>query len=192
MRITVFCASSRKVHNSYYQAVESVAERLVTSGAEVVYGGGGDGLMGHLADTVIAADGRIEGVIPQFMKDVEWQHEGLHSIRIVDDMRERKRLLLEGSDAVVALPGGCGTLEELLEAMTLKRLGQYLKPIVVVNVNGFYDGLIQQIGRSIADQFMDNRHADLWRLVDDPTLVVEAIEDSPAWGEDAIEFAAVK
>src|SRR3569833_1005510 len=114
---------------------------LARDKCSVVYGGGAVGLMGALANGALAAGGDVIGIIPRFMTEIEWQHPGLASLEIVEDMRERKHRLLTGSDAVAALPGGCGTLEELFEALTLKRLGRYFNPIVLVNTNDFYTPL---------------------------------------------------
>jgi uncharacterized protein (TIGR00730 family) len=138
MRICVYCASSQQCDRTYHDDATRLGERLARDGCTIVYGGGAIGLMGSLANGAIAAGGRVIGVIPRFMTDVEWQHPGLASLEIVEDMRERKHRLLTGSDAVVAMPGGCGTLEELFEAITLKRLGLYLNPIVLLNTNGFF------------------------------------------------------
>lgn len=189
MRVTVYCASSQNVDHTYYRAVEQLARTLVENNVEIVYGGGGSGLMGHLADTVLALDGTISGVMPEFMKEVEFYHSHLTSVTFVADMRERKRLLLEGTDAVVALPGGCGTVEELLEAMTLKRLGRFTKPIVLVNVNNFYEPLIKLLENSIAQGFMNARHRELWTAIHDPAEVMNAISTAPEWYQNAIEFA---
>src|SRR5690606_8427647 len=132
MRICVYCASSEHVHRAYHDVAARLGRTLAEAGCTVVYGGGAVGLMGTLANAALDAGGEVIGVIPRFMIEVEWQHPGLANLEIVEDMRERKHRLLTGSDAVVALPGGCGTLEELFEAMTLKRLALYFKPIVLL------------------------------------------------------------
>ena len=138
MRICVYCASSEHCDRIYHDAARTLGRLLAEAGCTIVYGGGAVGLMGSLANGALAAGGEVIGIIPRFMTEVEWQHPGLASLEVVEDMRERKHRLLTGSDAVVALPGGCGTLEELFEALTLKRLGLYFNPIVLVNTNGFY------------------------------------------------------
>ena len=126
------------------------------------------------------------------MTEVEWQHPGLATLDIVEDMRERKHRLLTGSDAVVALPGGCGTLEEVFEAITLKRLGIYLKPIVFVNTRGFYDGLRDFLQHTIRECMMGEAHAAMWQFVDSVEEVLPAIRGSEAWPEHARSFAALK
>ena len=191
-RICVYCASSSKVDKIYFDAVEKLAVQLVSHDVTVVYGGGANGLMGHLADTVIKHGGHIVGVIPEFMKEIEWMHKRVEEIYIVSDMHERKKKLLDGTDALVALPGGSGTLEELLEAISLKRLGLYTKPIIILNVNDYYAPLIEMLEKSIREKFMSEEHRRIWTVVSNPDDIILAIENSPKWSSDAISFAAVK
>jgi uncharacterized protein (TIGR00730 family) len=191
-RICVYCASSNKVDKSYFDAAEKLAIQLVSHGITVVYGGGANGLMGHLADTVIKHGGRIVGIIPEFMKEIEWMHKQVEEIHVVADMHERKKKFLEGTDALIALPGGSGTLEELLEAISLKRLGLYTKPIVIMNINNYYAPLIEMLEKSIRENFMSEEHRKIWTVVSDPDDIINAIENSPKWSADAISFAAVK
>ena len=120
MRLCVYCASSEHVDRAYHEAAGQLGRTLAEQGCTLVYGGGAVGLMGSLANGALAAGGDVIGIIPRFMTEVEWQHPGLANLEVVEDMRERKHRLLTGSDAVVALPGGCGTLEELFEALFLK------------------------------------------------------------------------
>ena len=190
-RACVYCASSDKVDDAYLLAADELAEVLVGHGVEVVYGGGAKGLMGRLADGVIARKGRIVGVIPQFMKAVEWDHPHVTQMHIVPDMHTRKRMFLENIDAVIALPGGCGTFEELLEAITWKRLGLITAPIVIVNTNGYYDPLITMLERSVEEKFMRPEHAFMWSVVDTPAHLWAALNAAPRWGRNAIDFASV-
>lgn len=192
MRICVYCASSASCNPAYHQAAERLGGLLAQAGCTVVYGGGGVGSMGALADGALAAGGEVIGIIPRFMTEVEWQHPGLARLDVVEDMRERKHRLLTGSDAVVALPGGCGTFEELFEAITLKRLGLYCQPIVLVNTLGFYDGLQRFLEHSIAEKMMSTAHAAMWTVVDSVDQVLPAIRATPAWPTDAIQFAAAR
>src|SRR6202012_1324112 len=115
---------------------------LADAGLEVVYGGGARGSMGALANGALSKGGRVVGILPRFMADLEWGHSGLSELELVEDMRVRKHLMLPRSQPAIALPGGCGTLEELLEALTLTRLGLYLNPIVLVNTRGFFNPLL--------------------------------------------------
>lgn len=192
MRICVYCASSQECDRIYHDAATALGRLLAEAGATVVYGGGAVGLMGSLANGALAAGGDVVGIIPRFMTEVEWQHPGLASLEVVEDMRERKHRLLTGSDAVVALPGGCGTLEELFEALTLKRLGLYFNPIVLVNTNGFYAPLQQFMLRMIEQRFMNPEHAQMWTLVDSPGDVLAAIRNAPTWSDDARSHAVVR
>ena len=165
LRICVYCASSRSCEGAYHDAARRLGDLIARRSWSIVYGGGGDGSMGALAEGALSAGGRVTGVIPHFMKELEWAHGGLSELRVVDDMRTRKHIMLTGSDAVVALPGGSGTLEELFEAITLKRLGIYLKPIVIVNMGGFYEPLLAQLARCVEERFMDEQHAAMWTAV---------------------------
>ena len=128
--------------------------------------------------------------MPRFMEELEWSHRQLTDLKIVEDMRERKHLMLTGSDAVIALPGGCGTLEELFEAITLKRLAIYLRPIVLVNTRRFFDPCIELLRRCVEERFMNPQHLEM-QVVDTPEEVVLAIQRSPKWSEGARAFAAV-
>ena len=189
MRICVYCASSSKIDDAYFGAAERLAKAFVAASVEVVYGGGSSGLMGRLADTVLDLGGRIKGIMPRFMNDVEWAHRRVTDFELTDTMHERKAKFLVGVDGLVALPGGSGTLEELLEAITLKRLGQFTRPIVIVNTRGFYDPLRELLERSVREQFMHEKHLELWTFVDEPEQVLPAIQGAPAWYTDAIQFA---
>ena len=134
-KICVYCASSAKVDKSYFEATEELALELIKENIEVIYGGGAIGLMGKLADTIIENNGKIKGIMPEFMNEVEWAHKGVSDFEFTETMHERKSKFLEGIDGLVALPGGTGTLEELFEAITLKRLGQFTKPIIILLTN---------------------------------------------------------
>lgn len=191
MRICVYCASSAKIDEIYFEATERLAKILVNSGVQVIYGGGGHGLMGKLADTVLAQGGQIKGIMPQFMNEVEWAHKKVTDFEFTNTMHERKAKFLENIDALIALPGGTGTLEELLEAITLKRLGQFTKPIIILNTNGYYDPLIQMLERCVEEKFLRPIHAEMWTFVHQPEEVMSAINHSMEWDENAISFAAV-
>ncbi len=192
MRVTVYCASSAQVDPAFFEAAEQLGNALVDAGAETIYGGGNIGLMGRLADTILARDGKITGIIPQFMKDVEYDHPAVEEMICVPSMHERKRLFLDKAHAVVALPGGCGTLEELLEVITLKKLGLFLQPVVIINTRGFFDPLLQMLDRCIEERFMRARHRAIWSVITDPTTVMDAINNAPPWDKDAIRFAAIE
>ncbi len=190
-RVCVYCASSRKVDARYFEAAEQLGRLLAREGITLVYGGGGSGLMGALADGALKEGGHVLGVLPRFMNDVEWGHPGLSELRLVNDLHERKRIMIENTDAVVALPGGSGTLEELFEAVTLKRLGLYVNPIVLVNISGFFDPLLTFLEGAIRENFMDVRHRAMWSHVSRADEVVAAIQHAAPWGPEARDFARI-
>jgi len=189
MKICVYCASSASVDKSYFNATERLARVLVKENIEVVFGGGAVGLMGELADTILAGGGRIKGIMPKFMNEAEWAHKGISDLELTETMHERKTRFLEGIDGIVALPGGTGTLEELLEAITLKRLGQFTKPIVILNTNGYYVPLRQMLEKCVHEKFMHPRHLEMWTFVDEPEGVVPALRSAASWDKEAIAFA---
>ncbi len=174
---------------SFFEATEALAMAFVQSNIEVVYGGGAVGLMGKLADTVLQHGGKITGVIPRFMQEVEWGHKGVSEMILTDTMHERKAQLMEGVGGLVALPGGSGTLEELLEAITLKRLGIITVPIVILNTNGYYNPLRQMLERCVEERFMNEKHLEMWTFVDEPSEVINAIQNAANWTKGAIDFA---
>ncbi|MFZ0498599.1 MAG: TIGR00730 family Rossman fold protein [Steroidobacteraceae bacterium] len=189
--VCVYCASSASAHPEYREAAFRLGESLAGRGITVIYGGGGRGSMGALADGVLSKGGRVVGILPRFMADLEWGHQGLSELKLVEDMRTRKHLMLTGAQAAIALPGGCGTLEELLEAITLKRLGLFLGPIILVNTRGFFRPLLELLSHAVGEHFMDERHALMWQVVAQPENVPNAIEQAPAWTAEFRNFAAV-
>jgi uncharacterized protein (TIGR00730 family) len=190
-RVTVYAASSQALSPDYINAARRLGQSLGTAGITIIYGGGGHGLMGAMADAALAAGAEVHGVIPEFLTRVEAGHQKLTSLEIVDDMRTRKARMLERTDAVVALPGGCGTFEELFEAMTLKRLGQFLGPIVLVNTGGYYDRLLEFLHQSVAEHFMNRAHLQMWQSVAEPEQVLDALGEAPPWSAGALSGAAV-
>jgi uncharacterized protein (TIGR00730 family) len=189
--VCVYCASSRLAHADYRAAAHRLGEVLAGQGVGIVYGGGASGSMGALADGALSQGGRVIGILPRFMADLEWGHKGLTDLQLVEDLRTRKHMMLTLSQAAIALPGGSGTLEELLEAITLKRLGLYLNPIVLVNTRGFFTPLIHVLTRAVDERFMDPRHLQMWQLVETPDEVPAALANAPAWTAQARSFAAV-
>jgi uncharacterized protein (TIGR00730 family) len=189
--VCVYCASSRQAHADYRAAAHRLGEVLADAGIGIIYGGGAAGSMGALADGALGRGGRVTGILPRFMADLEWGHERLTELQVVEDLRTRKHMMLALSQAAIALPGGSGTLEELLEAITLKRLGLYLNPIVLVNTRGFFSPLLTLLGHAVSERFMDQRHLGMWQVVATPEEVPEALASAPAWSEQARSFAAL-
>jgi uncharacterized protein (TIGR00730 family) len=192
MRICVYCASSAKIDQAYFNATEKLALEFVRSGIEIVYGGGATGLMGKLADTILDNGGKIKGIMPKFMNEVEWAHKKVADFEFTDTMHERKARFLIDIDGLVTLPGGTGTLEELLEAITLKRLGLFSKPIVILNTNGYYDPLKQMLEKCVAEYFMMEKHLQMWTFVNEPEEVIPALQAGGDWDEGAIQFATYR
>jgi uncharacterized protein (TIGR00730 family) len=190
-RVTVYASSSQALQPVYYEAARRLGEILAGAEKSIVYGAGGHGLMGAVADGALSRNGKVYGVVPEFLQKLELTHRGLTGLKVVSEMRIRKQLMLEASGAVVALPGGCGTIEELFEALTLKRLGQWVGPIVLINTNGFYNDLIRFLNHSVAERFMGNNHLDMWSVVDEPEYVLDAIDGARDWDSNALQFANV-
>jgi uncharacterized protein (TIGR00730 family) len=190
--ICVYCASSQRCDAAYHAAARRVGEVLVEHGYGIVYGGGAKGSMGALADGALTRGGKVRGILPRFMQDLEWGHSRLTELNIVEDLRARKHLMLSESHGLVALPGGCGTLEELFEALTLKRLGLYVHPIVLLNTRDYFAPLIALLNHAVEEHFMGERHLEMWQVVAEPEEIPHALANAPPWSEDAREFAAVR
>lgn len=187
--VCIYCASSESCDPEFHAVAHRLGALLAAVGARIVYGGGRVGSMGALAQGALAAGGHVTGIIPRFMQELEWGHGGLTELKIVEDMRVRKHEMLTRASAVVALAGGCGTLEELFEAITLKRLGLYLGPIVIVNTRGYYDPLVRLLEDSVRERFMDERHLDMWQVVATAEQVPAAIASAVPWDSGHRHFA---
>ena len=191
-KICVYCASSQRCDAFYHGEARRMGEILAAHAYTIVYGGGALGSMGALADGALARGGKVIGIIPKFMIELEWGHPKLTELRIVEDLRIRKHEMLSQSQGLVVLPGGCGTFEELFEALTLKRLGLYVHPIVLVNTRNYFAPLIAMLEHMVAESFMGPRHLEMWQLVDTPDDVPHALANAPAWSEAAREFASIR
>lgn len=191
-RVTVYASSSNALAESYYDAASRLGTVLGRAGVDIVYGGGGVGLMRSMADMALGQGAHVHGVIPGFLNTVEHGHKNLSRLEVVGDMRERKHRMLVGSDAVVSLPGGSGTFEEVFEVMTLKRLGEFLGPIVLVNTNSYFDRFVDFLQHSVSERFMSDQHLEMWSVVDQPEEVFEAMRAAPQWSSEARKFAAVR
>jgi len=165
---------------------------LVQNGFSIRYGGGGAGLMGAIADEAISLKGKITGIIPLFMIEEEWEHKGVVDMIRVETMQERKHLLLKDSYGVIALPGGSGTLEELYETVSLKKLGFYPYPIILLNTNGYYDLIIEMARKMARERFTREEHLDIWTIAATPSEVIKNLNQPSTWHPDAIKMAAVK
>ncbi len=189
--VCVYCASSSKVGPQFFDAAHRLGKVLAQHDVKCIYGAGNQGLMGELADSVLAHGGEVKGIIPRFMHEEGWNHTGLTELHIVESMHIRKQQMAEGADAAIALPGGCGTMEELLEIITWKQLGLYNNPIIILNTDGYYDHLITMLNRAVEENFMHERHADIWKIVNSPEDVIEAIINEKEWVSNPRSIAAL-
>lgn len=189
--VCVYSASSTKIDEVYFNAARQLGQLLAKRRIRLINGAGSIGLMRSVADAVLENGGGVTGVIPKFMVEQGWHHTGLSKLVEVESMHERKQLMADLSDAVIALPGGCGTLEELLEIITWKQLGLYLNPIVILNTNGFFDPLLDMLTRAIDENFMRRQHGEIWHVATTPEEAVELIYTVPVWDASIRTFAAI-
>lgn len=189
--VCVYCASSSKADVVYINAARQLGSILAANGIKCIYGAGETGLMGALADGVLGGGGYIIGIIPQFMCDENWHHKAISECIVTKSMHERKEKMAFMADAVVALPGGCGTMEELLEVITWKQLGLFINPIVIVNVNQYFNPLLEMLNKAVSENFMRTEHGAMWEVVSDPADVLGAIARSVKWNAGARKIAAI-
>ncbi len=177
--ICVYCASSSNIAPIYIDNAFRLGQLIARAEKAVVCGAGRTGLMGSLIDGALDCQGTAIGVIPQFMVDNRWHHPQLSKMEITDDMHTRKKRMAELSRATIALPGGCGTMEELLEIITWRQLGIYSGNIVILNINGYYDPLLEMLEKAVDEGFMKENHARLWQVATSPEQAVKmALEDN--------------
>lgn len=191
MHITVYAASSGQVPAPYVEAARTLGRLMAERDHSLINGAGRTGLMAASAEACLAAGGEAVGIIPQFMLDQGWQHEGMTRLVVTPDMHRRKAAMAEAGDACIALPGGVGTLEELLEIITWKQLGLYLKPIVILNTDGFYDPLLALLERAASEHFMRPQHLSIWAVASSPAEALRLAETTPLWDPGVRKFAAL-
>lgn len=189
--IAVYCASSNKVRPSFVAAAERLGELMAEAGIRLVYGDGGIGLMAAVARGALKAGGEVLGVIPQFMVDQGWNNPDSTETIVTETMHERKAKICEVSDAMVALPGGIGTFEELLECLTWKQLGLHNNPVVILNTDGYYDKLLACIDLMVEEQMMRPIHKEMYVVVSEPEQVLEAIKNAPSWDSSTRRLASI-
>lgn len=180
-RVAVYAASSSQISSEYIDAAAELGRTLAAEGIEIVYGAGKVGLMGALADAALDAGGKVTGVIPQFMVDNGWCREKLTNLIVTPDMHTRKEKIVSLADATIALPGGVGTLEELMEIITWKQLGLYADPIVILNTRGYFNPLKEMLERAVEEKFMRKIHRNLWSIADTPRQAADLIRNTPQW-----------
>ena len=189
--VCVYCASSNKAAEVYGEVAYELGAALAKEGIAVVTGAGSIGLMRQVEDGVLGNGGKAIGVIPQFMVEQNWHHTGLTELHITGSMHERKQMMANMSDAVIALPGGCGTIEELSEIITWKQLGLYFNPIVILNINGYYDHFIAQLEKAVEERFMGEIHRRIWSVATTPAEAIDIIRKTPRWNESVRKYAAL-
>lgn len=189
--VCIYCASSTKIDEAYFTAAQRLGTLLAEKGIRIINGAGGIGLMRAVSDAALAQGGEVEGVIPEFMVEQGWHHTALTRLHVTADMHERKELMARLSNGIIALPGGCGTLEELLEIITWKQLGLYLHPIVILNVNGYFNPLLEMLQRAVEEHFMRPEHTAIWRVAQTPEEAVNLLETTPLWDKNIRKMAAI-
>lgn len=190
--VCVYSASSTQIDKIYNDAAAELGKLMAAAGIRLVNGAGTMGLMRTCADAVMDAGGEAVGVIPEFMVARGWHYDKMTKLIVTEDMHSRKQTMAELSDAAIALPGGCGTLEELMEVITWKQLGIYSKPIIILNTNGYYDPLIAMLHKAMDEHFMRPEHAGIWETANTPFEALRMICTSKPWNtEKAINTARI-
>ena len=189
--VCVYSASSTQIAPVYFQVAEELGRLLAEKHINLINGAGYRGLMGATSNAALAAGGTVTGIIPRFMVEQGWHHQGLTRLVETETIHERKQLMADLSDGVIALPGGCGTLEELLEIITWKQLGLYLKPIVILNVDGYYNPLIEMLQNAISGNFMRKEHEAIWQVATTAQEAVECLYHAPTWSREIRKYAAI-
>lgn len=189
--VCVYCASSTQIDRKFFDAAEELGHLIAQHGLTLITGAGNLGLMNTIENAALEAGGKVTGVIPTFMVREGWHHTGLTQLIETPSMHERKQTMANLSDGIIALPGGCGTMEELLEIITWKQLGLYLNPIVILNIDGYYDALLAQLAKAVEENFMRAIHADIWSVATTPEEAIELLLNTPKWDKNIRKFAAI-
>ena len=176
--VCVFCASSARIDARYLDAARELGQLLAQGGWRCVNGGGAVGLMGAVTDGTLDAGGEVTGVIPKFMVDNGWCYDRLEDVIVTADMHQRKQMMSDMADAVIAMPGGVGTLEELLETLTWRQLGLVGVPVIILNTMGYYDKLLAMLDHAIGEGFMKQSHSQLWQVAATPREAVSLLENN--------------
>ena len=180
-QLCIFCGSSKGNDPIYEDTAWELAEIMVNQGLNLVYGGGSIGIMGVLADKILSMNGKVIGVIPKFLYDLEVGHDNVTELIIVESMHERKQKMAEISDGFLALPGGFGTLEEMGEILTWIQLKLIRKPIGLLNINGFYDQFLDMLDNMVAAGFLKNNNRDILLSSNDPADIINIIKNAPVF-----------
>ena len=178
--VCVYCGSSNLVAQKFKDSAQAIGTELARRGVLVVYGGGHVGLMGITADSALQAGGRVIGIIPEHIRTQEVQHMGLTELHVVPDMHTRKRMMVERSDAFIILPGGFGTLDEVFEILTWRKLHLHDKPVIIFNQDGYWDTMLALIDKMIEEKFAQPADRNLFKVATDVASLFKILDASPA------------
>jgi len=190
-KIAVYCASSTQIDDCYFRDARRLGQLMAEQGVTLVNGAGNIGLMAASANGCLEAGGKAIGVIPTFMIGEGWCHDGMTKIIETADMHERQSTMAEMTDAGIFMPGGCGTFAELMELITWKQLGLYLKPIILLNTNGYFDAMLNTLNLAICQNFMRPQHADIWRVAPSPEDALKMALETPLWDTSIRRYAKI-
>lgn len=190
-KVCIYCSSSSQIESVYFKDAVRLGHLLAKNKLEGICGGGVQGLMRAVSDAVIEKGGKMTGIIPRFMYEEGWGNATLSEVIITTSMHERKEKMAKVADAIIALPGGCGTLEELLEIITWKQLGIFSGPIVILNTNKYFDPLLEMLSRAIKENFMRENQAAIWSVAETPEIAIEKILYAENWLENPRQFALI-
>ena len=174
-KVCVFCAASNECREEFLKDAFYLGKRLAELNIKIIYGGGKVGLMGNLAYGAHSAGGDVMGVIPKLFKDLQLEHPDVKEMLVVDDLHKRESIMIKEADGIIVLPGGCGTIEELLQAITWKLLGLIIKPIVIVNLDNYFSPLLEMLNRTVEEKFLDAESLKLWTVVSNIDECIENI-----------------
>lgn len=187
-RVVVYCASSHDIDKVYFDAAAELGKLLAENNITCISGAGRQGLMGAINNSVLDNGGEVTGVIPRFMVDYGWYHADLTELVVTETMHERKQTMANMADAAIALPGGLGTLEELAEILTWRQLELFVKPIVILNINGYYDALINMLDTMIEQRFMNAEYRNMWQIVQTSAEAVDVLKKNSIWKPDFAKY----
>lgn len=190
-KIAVYCASSTQIEDCYFHDARRLGRLMAEQDVTLINGAGNMGLMAESTDGCLEVGGRAIGVIPTFMIQEGWCHDSMSEIIETNDMHDRQAKMAEMSDAGIFLPGGCGTFAELMELITWKQLGLYLKPIILLNTNGYFDSLLNTLYQAVMQNFMRPVHADIWRVAPSPEEALKMALETPLWDKSIRRFAKI-
>lgn len=188
--VCVYCASSPNIPDVYFQTAHQLGKLFAKNNITCINGAGSSGLMGALNDAILEHGGKVKGIIPRFMVDSGWCHRALTETVVTETMHERKQAMAHAADAVVALPGGVGTMEELMEIITWKQLGLFSNPIVIANINGYYTPILEMLSKMVDEHFMAPFYLEMWQVAESPEEVLDCLRQNKIWKPDLTKYAA--